>query len=149
MYDPIVAAQRVQRVTHTDFNGTVIVHEFDEMGRLLSKTPSSASLLTEGKVEVSFTYKASGQRETMTDASGETEYTYDDYNCLWTKTVENGTGNQRTLTYLYDANDNIESITSSTGETALTYDYDELGRLKSANSTIYSYAAAGSLKTVA
>ena len=51
---------------HTDFNGNTTGYQYDSMNRLLSKTPA-ASL---SEPAIGYTYTASGQRNTMSDASG-------------------------------------------------------------------------------
>jgi RHS repeat-associated protein len=148
VYDATVAGHLVRRVVHSDFNGTVITDDFDPMGRILTRTPTSASLPPEGKVPVSLTYTATGKPKTISDASGLSEYLYDNRDRLWKKTVEKSTPNERTLTYLYNDNDLVETISSSSGQTALNYQYDELNRLKSANGTSYTYDPPGNLETV-
>ncbi|MDB6028311.1 MAG: wapA7, partial [Verrucomicrobiales bacterium] len=140
-YDTVVGTTRVNRVTHTDFNGTLIVHNLDTMGRVVLKT-------SDGQTPVEILYTATGQRTSMTDASGLTEYQYDNHDRLWKKTVEKGGAEERTLTYLYYKNYKIKSITSSTGNTSLAYAYDGVGRLSSANSSTYQYDTAGNLGSV-
>lgn len=49
----------------TNFNGDTTTYSYDQMNRLLSRS-------TPGEATVSFTYTASGQRASMTDASGTT-----------------------------------------------------------------------------
>src|SRR3989442_13357371 len=57
---------------------------------------------------VSFTYTPTGQRATMTDASGQTTYGYDNRNRLVSKATPEGT-----LTYSYDAAGDVKTIQPS------------------------------------
>ena len=56
------------------------------------------------------TYTATGKRHTMTDASGQTTYNYDNMDRLSSKVTPEGT-----LSYTYDAAGNLASISSSNG----------------------------------
>jgi YD repeat-containing protein len=56
--------------SRTDFNGKTTTFAYDNMRRLLSKTPD-ASL---NEPSISFTYNDLGQRNSMTDASGVTNW---------------------------------------------------------------------------
>jgi RHS repeat-associated protein len=81
----------------------------------------------------------------MTDASGTTNYTYDDRNRLLSKATPIGT-----LNYTYDANGNQLSIGSSNANGAsMTYTYDALNRLASVTdvtgTTSYNYDNIGNL----
>ena len=57
----------------TDFNGHTTTYAYDSTNRLLSKTPDASF----NAAAVTFTYTATGKRQTMTDPSGVTTYTYD------------------------------------------------------------------------
>jgi RHS repeat-associated protein len=131
-------------VTH--FNGVTTAFTYDALNRLLGKT-------TPGETAVSFTYKPTGQRASMTDASGTTNYTYDSANRLTSKATPEGT-----LTYSYDAAGNLASIQSSNPNGAsVSYAYDQAERLSSVtdngltgnNTTSYGYDAAGNLTSAA
>ena len=78
----------------TDFRGKKTVYGYDDLNRLLSKTPDP----TLGEPAVTFTYTPLGQRETMTDVSGTTTYTYDARNRLTDKITPQGS-----LSYTYNA----------------------------------------------
>jgi YD repeat-containing protein len=58
----------------TDFNGKQTTYGYDALNRLLTRTGNHANAAASN---VAFTYTPSGQRETMTDASGVTTYSYD------------------------------------------------------------------------
>ena len=65
-YDPVG-----NQVKHTNFLRRVTTFDYDVFNRLQHKIPDS------GEPTISFTYNLSGQRDTMTDASGHTGYFYD------------------------------------------------------------------------
>ena len=141
LYD---AAGRVQQ--RTDFNGTVTQFGYDTVNRLLTRTSSAANAAASS---VAFTYTLSGQRATMTDASGVTTYGYDSRDRLTTKATPQGT-----LGYSYDAVSNVTSIASSNANgTSVAYGHDELNRLsqvvENANQTTsYGYDEVGNLQSV-
>jgi RHS repeat-associated protein/uncharacterized repeat protein (TIGR01451 family) len=124
-------------VSRTDFNGKTTTFTYDSMNRLLSKTPDPS--LNESAI--SFTYTATGKRKTMQDASGTTNYKYDNRDRLITKITPEGT-----LNYTYDGAGNVLTITSSNVNGAsLSYVYDARNRLASATdqSLLAHGAAAG------
>jgi YD repeat-containing protein len=51
----------------TDFNGTISGYTYDALNRLLTRTSNHPNAAAR---DVAFTYTVTGQRETMTDASG-------------------------------------------------------------------------------
>jgi YD repeat-containing protein len=89
----------------------------------------------------------------MTDASGTTNYTYDNLDRLKTKATPQGT-----LTYTYDAAGNVASMASNNANGAsVAYTYDNLNRLATVvdnrllvgqNTTQYIYDPASNLATV-
>ena len=138
--------------TRTDFNGRTTTYAYDTLNRLQSKTADTyfttgacAGGLC-GAGQISFTYFNDGQRKTMTDQSGTTNYTYYPLTGrLHTKQTPQGT-----LTYAYDNAGNLKSVVSSNASgVSVTYDYDELNRLKTATdasgSTQYQYDPVGNL----
>jgi YD repeat-containing protein len=99
--------------------------------------------------EVSFTYWPSGQRKTMTDASGTTSYTYDTRDRLKIKATPQGT-----LLYTYDLAGNLLSLDSSHVDgVSVDYEYDPLNRLSKVTDnrlsppgeTTYEYDNVGNL----
>jgi RHS repeat-associated protein/uncharacterized repeat protein (TIGR01451 family) len=132
--------------TRTDFNGHTTAYAYDALNRLTSK--QADPFFTQnglGASQVNFSYTPTGQRASMSDASGTTTYTYDTRDRLLSKATPFGT-----LTYTYDAAGNVLTIGSSnTGGASITYTYDLLNRLASAGdvagTTTYSYDAAGNL----
>jgi YD repeat-containing protein len=124
-------------------------YNYDSMDRLLSKVPDPSL----NQPTISFTHTLTGQRLSMTDASGTTNYpTYDNRDRLKTKATPEGT-----LGYTYDAHGNVLTIASSNANGAsMTYTYDALNRLASATDNrlaqggpstpaTYSYDPAGNL----
>jgi RHS repeat-associated protein len=130
-------------VSRTDFNGKVTQFAYDAMNRLLKRTPD-ASFGSEPPV--SFTYTATGQRATMSDASGVTTYSYDARERLVEKATPQGT-----LAYGYDANGSLTGMASNHANGAsVSYDYDALHRLAKVTdthlgATAYAYDAVGNL----
>ncbi|MGA2435799.1 MAG: DUF6531 domain-containing protein, partial [Bryobacteraceae bacterium] len=88
----------------TDFNLKTTTFGYDPLDRLLSRTPDPSF----NEPATVFTYKPTGQRATMADASGTTAYGYDNQNRLLTKATPFGT-----LSYTYDAAGNRLSMLSS------------------------------------
>src|SRR5206468_7210754 len=74
-------------ISKTDFNGKTTSYAYDAMNRLISKTPDPS--LSEPRVL--FSYSSTGQRATMTDASGTTTYTYNSRNRMSSKVTPQGT----------------------------------------------------------
>jgi RHS repeat-associated protein len=136
--------------TKIDFNRKTTTYNYDSLDRILSKVPDpSLSQPTN-----SFTYTLTGQRLSMTDPSGTTNYpSYNNRDRLLTKATPEGT-----LTYTYDAHGNLLTIVSSNANGAsLAYQYDALNRLSkvcdnriaagcgAAGVTTYTYDATGNL----
>lgn len=133
--------------SRTDFNGKKTTYEYDELNRLLKKIPDASF----GAAPVTYTYTATGRRETMTDATGTTRYEYDSRDRLKTKETPFGT-----LTYTYDKLGGLKTVRSSnTNGVSIDYAYDELGRLRTVtdnrlsqeNTTTYAYDDVGSLES--
>jgi RHS repeat-associated protein len=136
--------------TRTDFNRKTTTYSYDTLNRLLSKVPDPSL----GESTISFTYTPTGQRLSIVDASGTTNYSsYDNRDRVLTKATPEGT-----LNYTYDAHGNVLTIASSnTNGASMTYTYDVLNRLASAkdnrvaaqggssNPTTYGYDAVGNL----
>ena len=144
-YDP---AGNLISLTH--FNGKTTTYSYDDLNRLLTRTPDPSL----GEPTVSFTYTATGKRATMSDASGVTLYAYDSQDRLTAK----NTAQQGTLHYTYDAAGHVASISSSnTGGVSVNYTYDSLDRLSTVvdnrlqsgqNTTTYTYDPASNVATV-
>ena len=132
--------------TKTDFNGKTTAYGYDSNNRLTSKAPDPSL----SQPTVTFAYTATGQRLSMTDASGTTTYSYDLRDRLLSKATPEGT-----LSYTYDLAGNLTSMKSSnSGGTSVAYGYDKLNRLSAATdnrqspaTTSYTYDAAGNLLT--
>ena len=104
-------------LSSTDFNGDTILREYDARNRLVFKDlPGSFP-------DVSFTYTATGQLDTVTDGRGLTEYSYDAQGRLLSRIDPDGSQ----IAYTYDLAGNRTSvITTVVGnaprETAYTFD---------------------------
>jgi len=104
-----------------DFNGYTTSFTYDGLDRLLLKIPDPSL----SQPTISFTYTPTGQRASMSYASGSTTYTYDNRDRLKIKATPEGT-----LSYTYDAHGNVLTIASSNADgAAMTYSYDVLNRL--------------------
>jgi RHS repeat-associated protein len=111
------------KTAHTDFRGKTTTLVYDVRGRLLSKTPDPSL----GELQRSYLYYADGTRQSMTDPSGTTTYTYDSRNRMLTKATPEGT-----LTYTYDDAGNLATIDSSNPNgTSVAYAWDAANRLAS------------------
>jgi RHS repeat-associated protein len=143
-YDPVS-----NLIGKTDFNGNTTSYTYDKLNRLLTKVPASSL----NEPTITFTYTATGKRASMIDASGTTNYTYNNRDHTLTEATPEGT-----LSYTYDAHENLLTIASSnTNGASATYTYDPLNRLASvkdnriaaeggpSNPTTYSYDPAGNL----
>ena len=131
----------------TNFNGVVITNQYDVMNRLTNRASVNG-------YKVSYTYNpATGQRQTMTDSSGTTSYSYDNRDRLQLKTVAWVGGPSVSLNYRYDANGNLTNLWSSTaGGVNLAYNYDPLSRLTNVLASggaaaSYGFDAVGNLQT--
>jgi RHS repeat-associated protein len=134
-------------LSRTDFNGKVTTYSYDLMSRLLQKTPDASF----NQPAVTFTYTTAGLRQTMTDASGVTTYTYDGRDRLKSKQTTSGT-----LNYTYDEVGNLKTLRSSNPHgVSVDYTYNQLNMLSTvsdgnlpvgANATTYSYDSAGNLQ---
>ena len=123
-----------------DPEGADILYQYDLEGNLVYKTDKngyhtsfvydSRKLLLEKKVEetgdrIAYSYDNAGNRTGMSDASGDTTYTYDANNRL--KEVEfNG---QAQVRYSYDQIGNILKVIDSAGNTT-AYTYDKASRME-------------------
>jgi RHS repeat-associated protein len=129
---------------HTNFNGYTTTYAYDTLNRRLRATPDARL----GTAPVEWSYTATGQRATMTDASGTTVYTYDARDRLLSKATPVGT-----LFYTYDRAGNLLTLRSSHPNGAgADYAYDALRRLTtvtdqhvSPGTTTYHYDVVGNL----
>ena len=114
--------------SRTDFADRVTAYTYDVMNRLLTRTAQCPTPPCVGAADVTFTYTASGRRETATDARGVTSWTYDDRDRLESLTYPE----LRKLEYAYDGSGNRTTLTATIpGAPVLTtgYTYDDANRL--------------------
>jgi RHS repeat-associated protein len=128
--------------SHTDFNGKTTRYTYDSLRRTLSQTPDASF----GAPTISFAYDKSGNRLSMTDGSGTTNYQYDLLSELTNVASPNGS-----IAHTYDLAGNETSV-ATTG-LSITYAYDALNRLSSVDEantglSTYQYDAVGNLTGV-
>jgi YD repeat-containing protein len=127
--------------TFTDFNGKTTTYAYDALNRLTTLTPDATLA---GQTPISFTFFPTGQRKTMTDASGTTSYAYTARDQLLSKATPQGT-----LSYTYNLAGAVQTLRSShVNGVSVDYSYDNLNRLGTvldnrlsagANTTTYTY----------
>ncbi|NJK63452.1 MAG: RHS repeat protein [Synechococcaceae cyanobacterium SM2_3_1] len=131
-------------VAITDFNRELMTQAFDERNRLIRKE------FADGTFE-SYTYTPTGQRETVNDLRGLTNYIYDERDRLVSRKDPNTpyTAQGNTIEYTYDSAGNRTSVT--TPSSTVTYDFDEWNRMRrvtdhTSQQTVYSYDGVSNLK---
>ncbi|MEM7127255.1 MAG: RHS repeat-associated core domain-containing protein [Chloroflexota bacterium] len=134
-YDPVG-----NRTLHTNFNGETVTFQYNDMDLLTRK------ILADGSV-VDLTYTDMDQINTVTDARGATQHTYDNRERLTQLTYPEGA----TLSYTYDAASNRTSVTGPAG--VVTYSYDDLNRLETVTDplggvTTYAYDSVGNRASI-
>ncbi len=126
--------------------------EIDKKGNRISYHYDSRNLLVQKSVEqtgdqISYTYDAAGNRQTMTDESGETTYGYDSNHRL----LEINKNGEIEVEYRYDAIGNLTAVIDSKGFTT-TYTYDKSNRMKTVSfdgqKAIYEYDENGNRKSI-
>ena len=128
------------QIKRTNFVGKVTTFDYDVFHRLRQKTPDPSL----NEPPIAFTYTISGQRQTMTDASGQTSYFYDTQHRLQRRETPEGT-----LKYSYGIQGKLFRIYG--GDVWMEYTWNRLGQLAAADSfarTTYSYDAVGNLQAV-
>jgi RHS repeat-associated protein len=134
-------------IRHTNFNAVVITNQFDSMNRLTNLSSANG-------YQTAFTYTPTGQRWTMTNASGLTSYYCDCRDRLTNKVVAWSGGPIMALNYAYDRNGDVTNIWSSTsGGVNLQYSFDALNRITNvlANGSqvaSYGFTTNGSVQTI-
>ncbi len=124
-----------------DAQGEVTTYDFDGLGRLTERDgPGEGDLHR-------FTYDANSNLTSIEDATGVTQYAYDELDRLTLITMP---GSQGTIGYEYDLAGRVTSITYP-DSTVVAYGYDAAGRLQTVTEgsdvTTYSYCADGALHT--
>jgi len=134
-------------IYQTNFNGAAITNQYDVMNRL-------TNVVSVNGYHVGYTYRVTGQRQTMSDAGGVTSYSYDNRDRLVIKTVAWNSGPTVSLNYRYDANGNVTNIWSSPSNGVnLAYSYDPLSRLTNvlangASAASYGFDLVGNLQAM-
>ena len=126
--------------SRTPPNGKVIKSNYDGLNRLIEKCylDDTATACTTAISDVIYDYDANGNRTSMTDSTGTTDYSYDRYNRL----TEVAYPNIFSIYYDYDKSNNLTKITYPTGE-EIVYDYDDnnhlIGVTDNTGMTSYAY----------
>ncbi len=124
-----------------DRNGKETKYSYDNKGLLTEKK------VTETEDEISYTYDALGNKETMTDTTGTSIYKYNENN--WLISIEKD--GELQLNYAYDQIGNITNITDRQGNTT-KYTYDKSGRMETVNfdgrTITYEYDENGNRKNI-
>ncbi len=126
----------------------------DPMNRTTTYSHDVASELTGIKYSdgttpnVVISYDGGGHRETMSDGTGTTRYSYDSLDRL----IQSINGGNQTLSYGYDLKSQLTSITYPGGSNVVTRAYDDAGRLHSvsdwlSHTTTYAYDPNSNLTT--
>ncbi len=125
----------------TDFNDDQIVYTYDIRNRLISKSFPDGSFTR-------FTYTLNGERATVTDSRGLTQFEYDERDRLLFRTDPDGAQ----IGYNYDVAGNRTSVTGVVGTaiTTTSYTFDALNREVAVVSsdggvTRFNYDAVGNL----
>lgn len=122
-------------LTRTDARNITATYSYDALNRLTAVDYPGTS------EDIAYTYDSDtlctagvGRLCTVTDASGTTEYSYDDFGNV---TEQNKTelGETYTTDYSYDARDRITEIVYPNGRT-VTYTRDSLGRITAVSATV-------------
>ncbi|THF72581.1 RHS repeat-associated core domain-containing protein, partial [Cohnella fermenti] len=125
----------------TDGNGHHTRYSYDSRNLLLEKK------VVETDDRVAYTYDPNGNRASMIDESGNTEYVYDKKDRL-TRIVKDGTDQ---IVYTYDAVGNVETVTDKTGFVT-RYTYDKASRMETVlaagKMTTYSYDKNGNRESI-
>jgi len=130
-YDYDDAGRRTSRL---DANAVTTTYTYDVVDRLTGINYGDTT------PDVTFTYDELGNRLTMVDGTGTTEYNYDE---LYRRTsIEDGQNN--VVGYDYDDAGRLVELTYPGGTDSVTYDYDDAGRLTDvtdwlSNVTTYTY----------
>jgi len=137
VYDPVGNVTSRQ-----DANGKTTGYVYDALNRLTNiNYPDSTSVVN--------VYDALSRKTTMTDATGQTSYTYDPLDRLLTKTSP---GTNNTITYTYDSEGNRLTSVDQNNRT-ITNTYDALNRLSTVvdpnGTTSYGYDANSNKLSVA
>ena len=133
----------------TDRRGKVTTYTYDDVGRVtfvgfgVTGSPSSPGY----ESTISYVYNSAGELEEVTDSvAGTTEFTYDNFGRMLSKTTPQGT-----ISYTYDVAGRRTSMTVA-GQTAINYTYDNANRLtqiaQGTRTVSFAYDNAGRMTSV-
>jgi YD repeat-containing protein len=143
--------------TITDARGAVSTYGYEGTNRRLVKTITH-TLTGKPTINIAFNYDGAGNRTSMTDATGTSNYGYDQLSRLKSEARPLG-GTTYTLSYEYNLADQVNKMTYP-GNMSINYIYDPIGQVISVtgSDTLYqgitqyasnfSYRASGARKTM-
>ena len=141
MYETFTYDPNGNTKTHTDFNGQTISYDYSVCCNRLEAAhyPNGTS--------TTYTYLPGGQRDSVADSSGTTQYYYDVRGRLEQVTNPDGS----IIAYTYDAAGNRSSVDIPSG--AVDYTFDALNRLETVTDadggvTTYTYDDVGNRASV-
>lgn len=122
--------------------GSTVNYDYDKLDELISKKYDES-------VEALYGYDKDGNRISMKDVAGTTNYEYDKMGRVVSITLANGTSK---IGYEYDAFGNLTKLVYPDG-TSVTYTYDELGQMisvmnRNGDETTYEYDKNGNVTRV-
>lgn len=123
-------------------DGTTVNYDYDKIDQLVSKKYGDENVALYG-------YDADGNRVSMEDVAGTSNYKYDKLGRVTAITLSDG---KSKITYEYDVYGNLTKLGYPDG-TAVKYKYDNLNQLvaitnRDGESTTYKYDANGNVKEV-
>ncbi|MFI9381138.1 RHS repeat-associated core domain-containing protein [Kutzneria sp. NPDC052558] len=130
-------------LTTTDSAGRVTTMGYDAAGQLKTVTYSDGTTPTVG-----YSYFPDGKRQSMTDGTGTSTWTYDTFGDVTKQTQGSGVA----VSYGYDSAGNQTSITYPGQTTSVIQTFDDAERLKTVtdwntNQTVFGYDNDGQVKT--
>ncbi len=125
----------------TDKNGNNIVFTYDNLGLLVERK------VTQTGDSIKYAYDEAGNRISMQDESGTSNYSYDENNRL----LEISKNNTVQIIYAYDQVGNVTKVTDLKGNT-VAYTYDKSSRMETVSNggktTTYTYDENGRRKAI-
>lgn len=132
---------QLQTITNPD--GTTVDYDYDELDQLVQKSYDDTD------VQAMYGFDADGNRISMDDVAGTTNYEYDAAGRITAVILPDG---ERKIKYTYDKYGNLYELQYPDGS-CVVYDYDELDRLvritdRDSDETTYEYDANGNVTKV-
>jgi RHS repeat-associated protein len=138
-------------LTQTEAAGNVKSLTYDSLSRVTAVSYVQGAMAQQAS-SVTYAYDANGNRTSMTDSNGATNYTYDALNRPTAISFPTASfpSTGATVSYSYDCNDNRTAITY--GGKTISYTYDANNRMSAVSdgtrTTSYSYDLADNLLSI-